>query len=137
MAVIDAGRIVEQGAVIDVFTRPQHADHAQPDRRRSCRRSCRQACWQRVRARLAAAGTDGAEAQLLRLAFAGAGVDQPLLSEAIRRYRLDFNILHGQIDEIQGQTFGSLAVPGQRRQRRQSDRPMAHLRERRRGGARR
>jgi D-methionine transport system ATP-binding protein len=47
---------------------------------------------------------------LLRLAFTGTGVDQPILSEAIRRYELDFNILHGQIDEIQGQAFGSLAV---------------------------
>ncbi|WP_049126855.1 NIL domain-containing protein, partial [Burkholderia cenocepacia] len=35
---------------------------------------------------------------------------QPILSETIRRYELDFNILHGQIDEIQGQAFGSLAV---------------------------
>ena len=32
------------------------------------------------------------------------------MSETIRRYELDFNILHGQIDEIQGQAFGSLAV---------------------------
>ena len=47
---------------------------------------------------------------LLRLAFTGSGVDQPILSETIRRYELDFNILHGQIDEIQGQAFGSLAV---------------------------
>ena len=28
----------------------------------------------------------------------------------LRRFGLDFNILHGQIDEIQGQAFGSLAV---------------------------
>jgi D-methionine transport system ATP-binding protein len=47
---------------------------------------------------------------LLRLAFTGTGVDQPVLSETIRRFELDFNILHGQIDEIQGQAFGSLAV---------------------------
>ncbi len=47
---------------------------------------------------------------LLRLAFTGSGVDQPILSETIRRYELDFNILHSQIDEIQGQAFGSRAV---------------------------
>jgi hypothetical protein len=28
----------------------------------------------------------------------------------MRRYGVDLNILHGQIDEIQDQTFGSLAV---------------------------
>jgi len=50
------------------------------------------------------------EGHLLRLAFSGSAVDQPVLSETIRRYELDFTILHGQIDEIQGQAFGSLAV---------------------------
>ena len=28
----------------------------------------------------------------------------------IRRFGLDLNILHGQVDEIQGRPFGSLAV---------------------------
>jgi D-methionine transport system ATP-binding protein len=66
----------------------------------------------RLRARLANhdgdpnKGTD----HLFRFAFTGSGVDQPHLSEAVRRYNLDFNILHGQIDEIQGQAFGSLAI---------------------------
>lgn len=33
-----------------------------------------------------------------------------MLAQAIRHYGLDFNILHGHIDEIQGQAFGSLAI---------------------------
>jgi D-methionine transport system ATP-binding protein len=64
----------------------------------------------RVRARLAQAQAGAGQDHLLRLAFTGSGVDRPLLSEVIRRYNVDFNILHGQIDEIQGQSFGSLAV---------------------------
>ena len=35
---------------------------------------------------------------------------QPILSQMIRDFGLDLSILHGQIDEIQGQAFGSLAV---------------------------
>ena len=49
-------------------------------------------------------------ASLLRLVFAGAESDQPLLSDVIRRFNVDVNVLHGQIDEVQGQPFGTLAV---------------------------
>jgi D-methionine transport system ATP-binding protein len=62
-----------------------------------------------VKARVAA-HIEAGEGRLLRLAFAGGGVDRPILSETIRRYALDLNILHGQVDEIQGRAFGSLAV---------------------------
>jgi len=104
VAVLDAGRVVEQGTVLQVFMQPHHevtraligdviAQDLPP------------AMKQRVQSRLGN-GRD----HLLRLAFSGSGVDQPILSETIRRYELDFNILHGQIDEIQGQAFGSLAV---------------------------
>ncbi|RYE90918.1 MAG: phosphate ABC transporter ATP-binding protein, partial [Oxalobacteraceae bacterium] len=65
---------------------------------------------ERVRARLAQTRAGTGRDHLFRFAFTGAGVDQPLLSDAVRRFGLDFNILHGQIDEIQGQAFGSLAV---------------------------
>lgn len=47
---------------------------------------------------------------LFRLAFSGEGVGQPVISETIRRFDIDISILHGQVDEIQGQPFGSLAV---------------------------
>ncbi len=104
VAVLDAGRIVEQRGVIDLFLKPRHSvtrsllgetiAHELPP-----------ALKERVQARLGI----GRE-HLLRLAFTSASVDQPLLSETIRRYELDFNILHGRIDEIQGRPFGSLAV---------------------------
>ena len=48
--------------------------------------------------------------QLLRLSYAGESAYQPILSHLIRELGLDLSILHGQIDEIQDQTFGSLAV---------------------------
>lgn len=107
VAVIDAGRIVEQGDVIDVFTRPQHA---------TTRSLVDEILPQELPASVIARirhlvrGEPGRGSQLLRLAFAGDGSEQPLLSEVIRRFGLDLNILHGQVDEIQGQTFGSLAV---------------------------
>jgi D-methionine transport system ATP-binding protein len=107
VAVMDAGQIVEQGAVIDVFTSPQHAttrsliDDILP-----------QALPAGVIARIRQlmAGEPDNRGRLLRLAFAGEDSNRPLLSDVIRRFGLDINILHGQIDEIQGQLFGTLAV---------------------------
>jgi D-methionine transport system ATP-binding protein len=107
VAVIDAGQIVEQGRVIDVFSRPQHAttrsliDEIVP-----------QELPQSVLARLHAliGASPNGQGRGLRLAFAGDGADQPLLTELVRRFGLDVSILHGQIDEVQGQPFGRLAV---------------------------
>ncbi|MNT98055.1 Methionine import ATP-binding protein MetN [compost metagenome] len=47
---------------------------------------------------------------MLRLSYAGESAYEPILSHLIRELGLDLSILHGQIDEIQEQTFGSLAV---------------------------
>src|SRR5256885_2084695 len=59
---------------------------------------------------LAAQLAPGQQGRLLRLSYAGESAYQPILSHLIRELGLDLSILHGQIDEIQEQTFGSLAV---------------------------
>ncbi|TFY97015.1 methionine ABC transporter ATP-binding protein [Ramlibacter humi] len=106
VAVLDAGRVVEEGGVIQVFTHPREAvtrslvEDVVPQ-------ALPESVVARIRALMSGAATPG---QLLRLAFAGEGSDQPLLSELVRRYGLDLNIVHGQVDEIQGRPFGSLAV---------------------------
>ncbi|MBV2162852.1 MAG: methionine ABC transporter ATP-binding protein [Comamonas sp.] len=108
VAVIDAGRIVEMGPVVDVFTRPQQditkslIDEIVPQELPA-------GVLARVRS-LAARLEPGASGQLLRLSYAGEHAYEPSLSHLIRELGLDLSILHGQIDEIQDQTFGSLAV---------------------------
>jgi D-methionine transport system ATP-binding protein len=107
VAVIEAGRIVEQGPVIEVFTRPQHATT-----RSLIEEIAPQALPESVLARIRALMVAPAqeEGQLLRLAFAGTQSDRPLLSDVIRQHGIDLSIVHGQVDEVQGQPFGSLAV---------------------------
>jgi D-methionine transport system ATP-binding protein len=109
VAVMEKGRVVECGRVLDVFRAPRHAvtraligdviaqDLPEPVLRR-------------VRARLAARQPGSAREHLLRLAFTGGGVGDPLLSEVVRRFGLEFSILQGQITEIQEQAFGWLAI---------------------------
>jgi D-methionine transport system ATP-binding protein len=106
VAVLDAGRVVEQGAVLDVFTHPR-----EPITRSLIEDVMPQELPQGVVARIRALmAADPAPAQVLRLAFGGEESGRPLLSDVIRRFGLDLNILHGQVDEIQGRPFGSLAV---------------------------
>ena len=107
VAVIDAGLIVEQGPVIDVFTRPQHATT-----RSLIEEIVPQELPEGVLARIRAlmSAEPAREGRLLRLAFAGLATDQPLLSDVIRDCGIDLSIVHGQVDEVQGQPFGSLAV---------------------------
>lgn len=108
VAVIDAGRIVEQGPVLDVFTRPRETitksliDEIVPQELPA-------SVLEHVR-QLAAQLPASETGELLRLSYSGERAYQPILSRLIREYRLDLSILHGQIDEIQSQTFGSLAV---------------------------
>lgn len=107
LAVMEAGRIVEQGETLAVFSHPAHEvtrsllDDVVPQELPAN-------VLERVRALLGEPGRP--PASLLRLVFAGDESDQPLLSDLVRRFGLDLNIVHGQIDEVQGRPFGNLAV---------------------------
>lgn len=104
VAVLDAGQVIEQGEVIDVFMRPRHEIT-----RSMIGDLVAQSLPSGVRERIIHK-LEAGNHYLYRLAFVDTDVDQPLLSTVIREFQLDFNILHGYIDEIQGQAFGSLAV---------------------------
>jgi len=113
VAVMEAGQVIEQGEVIEVFRQPRH-DVTRALIGDVIAHELPKGVLTRLRERLARteASNDPSVStdHLFRFAFTGTDVDQPHLSEAVRRFNLDFNILHGQIDEIQGQAFGSLAI---------------------------
>ena len=108
VAVLDAGQVVEQGAVVDVFTRPQHAvtrsliEEILPQ-------SVPDSVYAHA-ARARAALPVGHSGQLLRLSVAGEAAGQPLLTRLIRQHGVDLSVLHGQVDDIQGHTVGALIV---------------------------
>ncbi|NLY27879.1 MAG: methionine ABC transporter ATP-binding protein [Alcaligenaceae bacterium] len=109
VAVMEAGEVIEHGNVLDVFRAPKH-----PVTRSMIgdviAMELPKGVQEFVRTRLAQTREGHGEDHLLRLAFVGHDAEEPVLSEVARRFGLDFNILHGQIDEIQEQAFGSLAL---------------------------
>ena len=112
VAVLDRGRIAEEGTVFDVFTRPRSA---------TARRFVSEVIGDDVPPgtldRLPPPGADEAR-HILRILFAGPASTRAVISEASRRFGLDLNIISGRVDEIGGEPFGLMAVaaygaPGQ------------------------
>ena len=104
VAVMQTGRIVEQGRVFDVFTRPVHTTT-----RNFVAEVIGTALPKGTLARLPEPITGQIRA-LLRILFAGPSSTDAVISEASRRFNIDINIISGRIDEIGGEPFGTLAV---------------------------
>ncbi|MDR0578206.1 MAG: methionine ABC transporter ATP-binding protein [Candidatus Accumulibacter sp.] len=109
IAVMDAGRVVESGKVLDVFRAPR-SEVTRSMIGEVISGELPETVLRRVRRRIEKRNGDEHPDHLLRLIFVGDDVDRPLLSEAVKRFGIDFNILHGQIDEVQGQGFASLTL---------------------------
>ncbi len=98
VAVLDAGHLVESGAVSEVFLHPQHPT------------------TQRFVAETDDAGDALAddlarvEGHLLRLTFTGDTTWQPLLGRVARETGIDFTILSGRIDRIKRLPYGQLTL---------------------------
>ncbi|NIX78040.1 methionine ABC transporter ATP-binding protein [Microvirga terricola] len=104
VAVIEGGRIVEQGDVFDVFTRPQHevtrsflADEAG------------RALPPYVASRLQAEPVAGGQA-VIRIGFRGPHATDPVLARLARDLSIEANILAGSVDEIAGRPCGTIVI---------------------------
>ena len=103
VAVIEGGRIIEEGSVVDVFTNPQ----AQTTRKF-------------VQGLIAEAPVDlqrrsqqsggSASCALLRLSFVGDAAGRPYISTVVRRFGVEANVLYGSIDRFKSAAFGTLFV---------------------------
>lgn len=108
VVVMNYGKIVEQGKVVDIFMSPQH-ETTKALIGNVMARDMPASILDRFRkARENHPNSDAV--YLLRLAFSGNEVTRPVISECSRRFNLDFNILRGTVDDVQGHTLGSLTV---------------------------
>ncbi len=100
VAVMDNGRVVEEGEVLSVFTHPQ-----QP----ITRQFVKQVGQYRDQAPdFEPELLRGLPGVVLKLTFIGLSVRQPVVGELTLRYRLPFNILHGNITQTANGIFGEL-----------------------------
>jgi D-methionine transport system ATP-binding protein len=104
VAVIDQGRIVEEGATYDVFTGPQHATT-----RNFVSSITGTKLPEHLATRLSATPEAGKEA-LVQLVFKGEGAAQPWLSVLTRKLDADLGIVQAKVDHISGRPFGTLVV---------------------------
>jgi D-methionine transport system ATP-binding protein len=102
VAVMEGGRIVEQGTTYEIFSDPRHE---------TTKRFVGEVTGGNVpewlRQKLQPDYQPGRSA-VIRIAFTGADADQPVLSRLTRAHNIDFNILHGQVETVAGQPFGTL-----------------------------
>ncbi|MEP9356092.1 methionine ABC transporter ATP-binding protein [Xanthobacter sp. KR7-65] len=108
VAVIDGGRIVEEGATYEVFARPRH-----PTTRSFLSALTGQSLPPQIADRLTAEPGDN-RAAVLRIVFTGTHATDPVLSRVSRLLAVDVNIIQAQVDEIAGAPFGVIviSVPG-------------------------
>ncbi|MBL0373706.1 methionine ABC transporter ATP-binding protein [Rhizobium sp. KVB221] len=104
VAVIDKGRIVEQGPTFDVFTAPKHETT-----RILLASTLGTTLPEWLHSRLKAEHSVG-DRILVRLTFFGATAFQPLTARLVSEIGGDVNILAGAIEEIAGEPFGTLVV---------------------------
>lgn len=109
VAVIDGGRIVEDGATYEVFARPRHSTT-----RSFLAALTAKSLPRRVAERLSAEPREGRDQAVLRIVFTGEHAQDPVLSRVSRLLSVDVNIIQAQVDEIAGTPFGVIvvSVPG-------------------------
>ncbi|RDI57862.1 methionine ABC transporter ATP-binding protein [Microvirga subterranea] len=104
VAVIEGGRIVEQGDVFDVFTRPQHEVT-----RSFLADETGRALPPYVANRLGPEPERGGQA-VIRIGFRGPHATDPVLARLARDLNVEANILAGSVDEIAGRPCGTLVI---------------------------
>ena len=105
VAVLDAGRVVESGAVFKVFTVPQS-----PVTHELVASVMTRDIPQHFAALDFLREPEAGCGLLLRVSFLGDTAAEPIISGVVRRFGVDVNILYGAIDHIQGVPYGTLVV---------------------------
>ena len=97
-AVIEAGRIVEEGSVASIFADPQH-----PTTQRFIQSSTHEIPLEMIQ-------PPSPNRKLLRLRFKGRAAAEPTISLISKKFDVEANILLGWIDNLQSLAIGTLII---------------------------
>jgi D-methionine transport system ATP-binding protein len=104
VAVMDAGRIIEQADVVSLFKSPQS------DIAKSFTESMINTDLPlRLHQQLTPERTPGAHA-VLRVAFTGKAAAEPVINELIKRFKVQLNILQANLEFLRSDTIGMMIV---------------------------
>lgn len=105
VAVIEGGKIVEQGSILQTFTKPQS---------NTTREFVSTIMNHDIPAILAEHSFSSQplpdSTLILRLSFIGQSAEEPIIASMIRHFNVNPNILFGNIDHIQNTSYGTLVI---------------------------
>ncbi|KZD39813.1 methionine ABC transporter ATP-binding protein [Bacillus cereus] len=116
VAVMEKGKVIEEGKLFDVFTQPKT---------KTTQNFVRSVINDHLPESVLAKIQNGG--QIYRLTFTGEETSQPVLSYIAKNYNVDVNVLYGNIIELQNVLFGNLLVELQGEQR-EIQKALQHLR---------
>ncbi|MED1555132.1 methionine ABC transporter ATP-binding protein [Bacillus paramycoides] len=116
VAVMEKGKVIEEGKLFDVFTQPKT---------KTTQNFVRSVINDHLPESVLAKIQNGG--QIYRLTFTGEETGQPVLSYIAKNYNVDVNVLYGNIIELQNVLFGNLLVELQGEQR-EIQKALQHLR---------
>lgn len=102
VAVMENGEVVEQGDVLDVFKHPK-----QPITKRFVKQVTEPDETNEVVSNLLELYPKG---KVIQLSFVGEAAEQPLITNLIRQFSIEVNILQGKISQTQSGSYGSLFI---------------------------
>ena len=102
VAVMEKGRVVESGQVLDVFKNP-----SAPITKRFVQQVTEPEETKETIEHLLAEYPTG---KVVQLSFIGQSAETPVLSEVIRSYKINVNILQGKISQTQNGSYGTLFI---------------------------
>jgi D-methionine transport system ATP-binding protein len=102
VAVMESGEVVEQGNVLEVFKHPKQAIT-----KRFVKQVTEPEETNEVVAHLLELYPKG---KVIQLSFVGDSAEQPLMTNLIRQFSIEINILQGKISQTQSGSYGSLFI---------------------------
>ena len=105
VAVIEAGDIIEEGSMIDVFTNPQH-----PTTKEFTKSVINAEIPDMVKNMdLSDTYREGSKL-VARISFIGDSAGEPIVSGMVKHFDVDVSILYGNIDQLKDVPFGTLII---------------------------
>lgn len=101
VAVMESGRVIEEGDVYKIFSDPQE---------NTTKNFISTVLNDRLSPRLLEKLKRKHPNKLYRIIFSGEATSEPILSEITSKHNVKFNIIYGSIHELQNQLFGNLIV---------------------------